>query len=87
MLWAKPGWLLNPTQFIACFPTLLPLPASWDGQKIKTAKVQEKVCQDKDSSIDKEIALHISKAELGIHPPLPADVLLSPGMMSLLTSF
>lgn len=31
------------------------------------------MCQDKDSSIDKEIAVHISKAELRIHPPLTAS--------------
>lgn len=74
LLWVKPRWLLNPTQFITCFPTPLPFPASWDRQKIKMAKVQEKVCQDKDSSIDKEIAVHTSKVELGNHSPLPAGI-------------
>lgn len=43
------------------------------------AKVQEKVCQDRDCSIDKGRAVLICKAKLGIHPPLHAGVLLSPG--------
>ena len=52
-------------------PVACSLPCSGMGERIRRAKVKKLVGQDKDSLIGKAKAAHTSKANQGIHSPLP----------------
>ena len=65
LLWFNLSWQLSPTQLLAHSPRV------GMGERIGRVKVRKLVGWDKDSFIGKAKATHTSKANQGIHSPLP----------------